>query len=101
MCKMAANVRVYTTPAPIENPSAGLNYKGIIMVNKYSSYRGAFRAKSESDRDTMRRQLIEEAKAKAAALGANVIVGMRIETMEPQHCIEMVLYGTAGYYNAV
>ena len=98
---MAANVRVYTTPAPIDNPGASLNYKGIVCVNKYSSYRGAFRAKSESDRDTIRMQLIEEAKAKAAALGANVIVGMRIETMEPQHCIEMVLYGTAGYYNAV
>ena len=46
-------------------------------------------------------QLIEEAKAKAAALGANVIVGMRFETTEPQHGIEMVLYGTAGYCNAV
>ena len=98
---MAANVRVYTTPAPIDNPGANLNYKGIVCVNKHSSYRGAFRAKNESDRDTIRMKLIEEAKAKAAALGANVIVGMRIETIEPQHCIEMVLYGTAGYYNAV
>ena len=92
---------VYITPAPIDNPSANLNYKGIVCVSKYSDYRGAFRAKNESHRDTIRMQLIEEAKAKAAALGANVIVGMRLETVEPQHGIEMVLYGTAGYCNAV
>ena len=48
-------------------------------------------------------QLIQEAKVKAAALGANAIVGMRFEEIESQlQCgdVEMVLYGTAVYYNA-
>ena len=103
------SVRVYTTQVPIDKPGAELNYKGLICVNKYF-YRteySPYPLKDESARDTMRTELIEKAKTKAAELSANAIVGMRIETCENMfvskhnnfyQTIEMVFYGTAVYY---
>ena len=99
------SVRVYTTPAPVENPGADLNYKGLICVNKVQKgprMIGLDRDIDESARDTMRTELIEKAKTKAAELSANAIVGMRIDTIVnvigSNLTIEMVLYGTAVYY---
>ena len=103
------SVRVYTTPVPIDNPGAEINYKGLICVNKnFSSYPGSTETQGGQHipdgtaKDKMRAELIEKAKNKAAELSANAIVCMRIDTIVnvigSNLTIEMVLYGTAVYY---
>ena len=81
---------------------------------KCTRYRGKYRCHtytfgdglSQAERSEKRAQLIEKAKRKALELGANAILGMRLETSQSAGVVgpdwyervEMVLCGTAVKY---
>merc|ERR1712227_637148 len=103
-------VETYTSLAPVGAVSQ--QYKGLVMVSKVKS-RNAFSdigsgfksmvggeikglSKLTSD---VREELIEELKEKAVELGANAVIGVRMETNSIfQGVLDMVCVGTAVYY---
>merc|ERR1712185_621622 len=100
-------VQVYTTNTPCG--AVTQEYKGLVMASKVKS-RNAFSdigsglkslvggeikglSKLTSD---VREELLVEIKQKAAEVGANAVVGIRMETNTIfDGCLDLVIYGTA------
>ena len=103
-------VQMYTTMEPLG--AKNVTYKGLICVNKVRT-RNFFQdigtglqclVGGEIKNLTrltalIRDELIEEAKAEAEKLGANAIVGIRMETNSIfEGTLDVVLYGTAVHF---
>merc|ERR1712227_902805 len=81
-------VEVYTTNGPCMNKT--MEYKGLVIASK---------AKSRNMSSDIRDELIWELKEKAANIGANAIVGLRMETNSVfEGVLDMVVVGTAVFF---
>merc|ERR1711942_433703 len=92
-----ADVKVYTTEEKMleRHDNGGLNiphsYKGVVVANIKAHEKG-----SKPYPVTPTEQLLNSLRAKAAMMGANTIVGLKFETIQPQHgAALLVAYGTA------
>merc|ERR1712110_238889 len=102
-------VQVYTTNTPCG--AVTQEYKGLVMASKVKSRNafsdignglkslvGEIKGLSKLTRD-VREELIKELKETAAELGANAIVGLRMETNSVfDGVLDMVVTGTAVYF---
>merc|ERR1712223_1530750 len=110
--KMASSdrVQVYTTNTPCG--AVTQEYKGLVMASKVKSRNafsdigsglkslvgGEIKGLSKLTRD-VREELINELKETAAEMGANAIVGLRMETNSVfDGVLDMVVTGTAVYF---
>merc|ERR1712032_228510 len=110
--KMASSdsVQVYTTNTPCG--AVTQEYKGLVMASKVKSRNafsdigsglkslvgGEIKGLSKLTRD-VREELIRELKETAAEMGANAIVGLRMETNSVfDGVLDMVVTGTAVYF---
>merc|ERR1712066_437129 len=110
--KMASSdrVQVYTTNTPCG--AVTQEYKGLVMASKVKSRNafsdigsglkslvgGEIKGLSKLTRD-VREELINELKETAAEMGANAIVGLRMETNSVfDGVLDMVVTGTAIYF---
>merc|ERR1712243_517922 len=92
-----ADVKVYTTEEKMleRHDNGGLNiphsYKGVVVANIKAHEKG-----SKPYPVTPTEQLLNSLRAKAAMMNANVIVGLKFETIQPQRGgALLVAYGTA------
>merc|ERR1712002_767186 len=105
-----AAVEVYTTNEPVM--AKQIQYKGMILLNKTKSRNmfsdigsgfksmvgGEVKGLTKLTKDT-RQELMEEAKEKAAEMGANAVCGIRFETTTVfDGAIDILVYGTAVLY---
>jgi len=108
---LVEKVEVYTTETVLGAEHGGVMYKGLVMASKsksrnmFSDIGSAFKSMaggeikgiSKLTRD-VRDELLYELKEKAVEMGANAIVGIRMETNSVfEGLLEMVIYGTAVY----
>merc|ERR1711936_715469 len=103
-------VEVYTTNEPCMNKS--LEYKGLVLASKVKSRNmfsdigsgfkslvgGEIKGLSKLTSD-IRDELLWEIKEKAANIGANAVVGLRMETNSVfEGVLDMVVVGTAVFF---
>ena len=103
-------VQMYTTMEPLN--AKNVAYKGLVCVNKVRT-RNVFQnmgtgikclvggeIKNLTELTAMMRdELIEEAKEEAEKLGANAIMGIRLETNTVfDGTLEVIIYGTAVHF---
>jgi len=103
-------VEVYTTNEPCMAKS--MEYKGLVMASKvksrnmFSDISSGFKSLVGGEikglsklTSNIRDELLYELKEKAATLGANAIVGLRMETNSVfEGVLDMVCTGTAVYF---
>jgi len=110
MASMGDGVEVYTSEGPCG--AASTQYRGLVMVSKvksrnaFSDIRSGFKSLAGGEikgltklTSDVREELIQELKEKAANLGANAVVGLRMETNSVfDGVLDMVCVGTAVYF---
>merc|ERR1712243_434478 len=90
------DVKVYTTEKMLErHDNGGLNiphsYKGVVVANIKAHEKG-----SKPYPVAPTEHLLNSLRAKAGMMRANTIVGLKFETIQPQHGVALlVAYGTA------
>ena len=104
------DVEVYTTNEPAMTKN--LEYRGLVMVSKVKSRNifsdisscfisccgGEIKDLSKLTKE-VREELLEELKEKAVGVGANAVVGVRMETNSVYDgMVDMVMVGTAVYF---
>merc|ERR1711915_283065 len=104
---MAENVEIYTTVEPLNAVSC--EYKGLLVVSQVKSRNmfadigaglkslvgGELKSLSKLTA-TVREELLQELREKAVSVGANAVVGVRIETNSVfEGVLDMLVYGTA------
>merc|ERR1712025_1157634 len=100
-------IEVYTSDQPCM--AQNMQYRGLVVVSKVKSRNvfsdigsglksmvgGEIKGLSKLTSD-VREELIAEIKQKAAQVGANAVVGIRMETNTIfDGCLDLVIYGTA------
>jgi len=107
---VVAKVETYTTMEPVG--SVKMEYKGMLVVSKVKTRNmfsdigsglkslvgGELKGLSKLTQ-SIREELLYEIKEKAVEVGANAVVGIRMETNTIfEGCLDLVVYGTAVYY---
>ena len=72
-----------------------IEYKGILHANILKNLE---RKKVESQMFGLREELLLRLKEKAMEVGANAVVGMKMEANTLVHAVEVVAIGTAVYF---
>merc|ERR1711915_111612 len=103
-------VEVYTTNEPVM--AKNMEYKGLLLVSKVKSRNmfsdigsglkslvgGEIKGLSKLTAD-IREELLWELKEKAVGVGANAVVGLRMETNSIfEGVLDMVVFGTAVFF---